>query len=170
MISFLMARLGLSGLSGMATSLARPLTYLAAALAILASVWAGKTWDENRFEAVRSDMIKLADARVSERGQMWAASIAAANAEVAKREAERERAAAALSAQLVARREESSARISELERATAALPSSGSGGLDRERVRLLRRQSAPAPSRSLRDAGLPPRRGETEVQSPGQSP
>ena len=170
MISFLMARLGLSGLSGMATSLARPLTYLAAALAILASVWAGKTWDENRFEAVRSDMTKLADARVSERDQQWTAQIAAANAEVAKREAERERAAAALSAQLAALREESSTRISELERANAALPNAAACGIDRDRVRLLRRQSAPASSRSLGDAGLPPRRGETEVQPPGQSP
>lgn len=100
--------------------LARPALYLACVLVLVGF--------HNR---------KVAEA-VSANDAKWAAQIAASNAEVAQRQAERTIAAAQLSARLADETARAASLQSELEKANAALPNAAACGLDRNRARLLR--------------------------------
>lgn len=100
--------------------LARPALYLACILVVIGF------HDRKVAEAVKAN-----DAG-------WERKIAASNAEVAQRQAERAVAAAQLSARLADETARSAALQSELEKANAALPNAAACGLDRDRVRLLR--------------------------------
>lgn len=127
MIAALLARLGLSGLSGLARAYARPLIYLVASLAILASLWLVAGWYDRQITKAEAG-----------RDAIWTAKIEAANREIAQRQAERMLAAAQMSARLADETARAETLQSELEKANAALPNGDDCGIDRNRARLLR--------------------------------
>lgn len=130
MLTSLLARLGIEAAAPAVRTFARPIAYLAAALAILLSVWLVIRWDGRRLAKLERDTIISRDAH-------WRAEIEAKSREVAQRQAERATAAAVQSAKLVAERDAAEARITELERTNAALPNANRIGLSRARARLL---------------------------------
>ena len=85
----------------------------------------------------------IANARsqaIDERDAYWKAEIARSEAETQKAISENLKQTMALQDAAVAKVSEAEARASELEKENAALSDDGSGGLSRERVRLLNRR------------------------------
>lgn len=108
--------------------------YLARPALYLACLWLIWSWDADRIAAERKD------AETIERLK-WQSEIAASNAAIAEKALAAERAAREADARFAAESAAHRNTLAELERANAALPNAASGGLDRDRVRLLRNQS-----------------------------
>ena len=121
-----------------AKSLARPLIYLAAALALAGAVLLVVQWDEARFSALREDNAREVKLAVAERDSHWRGEIEKANREALERQVQREREAARASAEAEASISALQRSLNDIEAKNAALPNAGRIGLSRARARLLR--------------------------------
>lgn len=118
--------------------LARPLAYLAAALALAGAVLLVVRWDEARFAALREDHARAVALAISERDSHWRSEIERGNREALERQVQRERDAARASAAAEATISALQNSLTEIEAKNAALPNARRIGLSRARVRLLR--------------------------------
>lgn len=118
-------------------SLARPLVYLAAALALAGAVLLVVQWDEARFTALREDHARAVQLAISERDSHWRSEIEKANRAALERQVQREQEAARASAAAEASIAALQHSLSEIEAKNAALPNARRIGLSRARARLL---------------------------------
>lgn len=154
-----------------AKSLARPLIYLGAALALAGAVLLVVQWDEARFAALREDHARAVALAISERDSHWRSEIERGNREALERQVHREQEAARASAAADATISALQQSLAEIEARNAALPNANRVGLSRDRVRLLRDGLKSRPPNP--DSGTPPIRPfilEGAVRGPGSPP
>lgn len=116
--------------------LSKPLAYGLVALALLVLAASGAAWAAH---SIRSAIADAAATARAEQDAKWRAEIEAANAAVARAQAEQARVAAAADAQIRDAQERLDAELRESEARNAALPNARGCGVGIDRVRLLNR-------------------------------